>query len=164
MTASIRNTQTTSNSSTTSLTTNRPTGTVDGDLLVNFLSKDGADTTTTPPSGFTNQSGLGGNFGSHESRVATKTASSEPTTYTVSWSGNEGGVMFTTAFQDHDGTDVSGFASSSVNTTSVTVSSITTTVDDCLLVAWVASETGAAVFSATGWTKETELGVGATGS
>lgn len=170
MTASIRDYQvglTTGNQ--TSITVNKPTGTVSGDQLVLYLCKDGSDTVTTPPTGFTYQSSLSAVIGATcEMRTFTRTADgTEGSTFSLSWAGSETAVLYAIAIKDTAGIDVSGAVASAGNSTSETVSALTTTVDDTFLLGLAGSEDGSGnISSSSGFTEvvETSNGAGVTGA
>jgi hypothetical protein len=66
----------------TSITINKPSGTVDGDIMVMFFATNGTGT-ITPPSGWTNRASLSN--GNRKYHVYTRTAASEGSTYTFSF-------------------------------------------------------------------------------
>lgn len=162
--ASIRNTQTATTTGATSITVTKPTGTASGDVLLLYLAKDGSDSVTTGPTGFTYQSALSGVIGgTMEFRVFTRTADgSEGASFSFSsWGSTEAAACYCVAIRDTAGIDVSGAILSSGNSSGETVAALTTTVNDTFLVGFAGSEYGTAgIASTSGFTEVSQLSAG----
>lgn len=159
----------------TSLTINKPTGTVQGDLLLLIA---GDDNSSVSPRGFTTISGWteqvddGSSNSDSQINIQTKVAgASEPSTYTLEdvssfeiWAETYriSGVDTTTPVNVVGSTNISGFAPAGTTP----APGLTTTVDDCLVFAAFAFSGGDAhptTVSGTGWTENIERSSG-TGS
>jgi len=144
--------------SATSLTLNKPTGVANGDLLILGISYANPTDTMTPPTGFT----AIGNYnsgGTASSDVAEylywKNASSEPTSYGISFSGATVCEAFMWRVTGADPTSPIGAVSNASGTgTTVTASSVTTTATNALLAfVGISNSTSSTTFSApTGFT------------
>ncbi|MDH5378099.1 MAG: hypothetical protein OEX00_07250, partial [Gammaproteobacteria bacterium] len=118
----------------TSHTVDKPTGTVDDDLLIAILNTDGAGETLTAPSGWT---AIFDTIDTQASafRVWYKIASSEPASYTFTVTSSESCVLAVLRLSGHDLTnpiDVNG-TDTQANTSPYTCPSVTTTVSN----AWI---------------------------
>lgn len=161
-------TSSTTNWSTGNGTLTKPTGVVDGDLLILAVGGDLAaseDITYTVPAGFTQ---LLANTRSHATNAGTnlqvwyRIASSEPANYTITPSANNLTGASMLRIDGHDGTDpfdvssITGFD----NSTEPKIPSITTTVNDCLIIGiveWDQSKTLTTIPS--GWTAQYHIDV-----
>lgn len=115
----------------------RPYTVVDGQLLVGLNGWDGNSGTITPPTGFAAVSGItnGPEAGNAVSLGCfTKTASSESpaSAYGYSWVNSEFMTGIMLAVDGHNGVNIAAAADG--NSTAPQAPSVTTTVDDCLII------------------------------
>jgi len=124
----------------TSIIVNKPTGTIEGDLLVAIMSTDGGALTLGAPDGWT---AITNNIGTtHTSRSWYKIAgASEPTSYTFTVSASESIVCGILRISGHDSSnpiDVSGTATGTSN--APTSPDVTTTVADTLVLRYFGAD------------------------
>jgi hypothetical protein len=141
-----------------SVTVSKPAGLADGDVLVLAININGGNavgfTGLTLPSGFTLQDSTPSSNG-HRVVVATKavsSASSEPSTYTTSWSGitaNTSGAILA-AYSGIDTTtpaDVAASTTSNASSASPTTPTVTTASDNAIVLSILAADSGAVTTS-----------------
>lgn len=127
---------TTRSSATANATGDRPTGTVDGDLLIAFVLIATGTTVSGVPSGWNLEDNTGNAAGC---RVVTytKIASSEPATWTWTLNTATNNAVHVLRIDGHDPTtyvNVDGGQANDSASTSVVAPSVTTTKDNCLLI------------------------------
>src|ERR687891_434790 len=155
-----RDAQTATTAGATSLVINVPAGVQANDLLVAHIARTGNAAISTP-SGWTVAGGTNnGNFIRQETyyRVA---SGSEPASYTWTWTGSQpaaGGMSAYYGVKGSSPLDVVGTADTANNTTTVTAPSLTTTVNDALVLAFFASNSNSTYSTATGMTERHEVG------
>ena len=126
-----------------SATISLPVGTVDSDVLVLFISKDGSSLPPTP-SGFTQQYNAPSG-GSHTDSLFWKAASAEPSSYTILMAGNERAWLWLAAYREVDNSDPFASFASEVNPTSdqnMVIPQITRDIANQMCVALIGTESG----------------------
>jgi hypothetical protein len=118
------------------VTVNKPTGTVEGDLLIAFIAKDDDDAITGVPTGWTLIVGQAAQYQARFNCYYKIATASEPDSYT--WRGDrEQYVGVILRYTGHDPTNpINAYASASSSTAnnSPVAPSVTTTVDGCLII------------------------------
>lgn len=124
----------------TSINGSRPAGTASGDLLIAIMTTDGGGETLTAPGGWTV---VTGNIGSnHTSRSWYKIAgASEPASYTFTVGSNEAMTIGILRLSGHDlASPINVFGISTGASTSPTAPSVTTTVNDALILRYYGAD------------------------
>lgn len=150
------------NGSAGSLTLNCPTGVSDGDYLVMGITVGNNRTITGVPAGWT-QDYNASHAGLKQFYVYVKLAASEPASWTWTFSGSGAStVAACAAIQDLDQITPLNISGGQTNASSVNITapSVTTTVNNCLLVGIFVSSTAGTVTPAGGMTEVEDLQVG----
>lgn len=160
MTIALRSSATGQSSANTNLVVNVPAGVQDGDFLVLFVVADTDTATITLPAGWTEVPGSPQTRASSlTGRCAYRIASSEPASYTVTFSGSSAGTgAVIAAYFDTVslGLDTSSGNTFAVSTTH-TLTGITAAIDNEMLVCCFASDAGTSYTPPAGMTERADF-------
>lgn len=144
----------------TSVTLSKPSGTTDGDILVACVACGGPGITIAPPDGtwalLDNQSAGGPSV-----RTFYKIASSEGADYTFTWTGSVAASAFVAAYSGGDGTSPINQHSAwdrATSTTTCTADSVTTTVNECMILFVGVNNNGSSFTGPSGYTSRVSTG------
>ena len=154
MAASFRSVATATNGHSSTITVNRPTGTVAGDLLLAFVALPAADTVSAAPSGWTQLAAVdtGGATANIEAHAYWRLAAGgDPSSWTWTFSGSADATALIVAYQDASTggpIDVSASSSADPGDTTIEAPSVTTThTADLLVTGYAVSDQVAASFT-----------------
>lgn len=131
-----------STDATNPLTISKPAGVVDGDFLLAYVFNSNQTHTVTPPSGWTLE--FSDVSTANGIRIYSKTASSEPSTYSWTWSSNARSAVSLIAYRGVTAVDVIGALTRVASGSSAAADSITATADGVLVAAFANEYTGGA--------------------
>lgn len=160
MAIAFRSSATGQSSANTNLVVNVPAGVQDGDFLVLFVVADTDTATITLPAGWTEMPGSPQTrAGSLTGRCAYRIASSEPASYTVTFSGSSAGTgavmaaYFDTVSLGLDTSSGNTFAASTTHT----LTGISSAIDNEMLVCCFASDAGTSYTPPSGMTERADF-------
>jgi hypothetical protein len=125
-----------SGSGSSSLAISKPSGTANGDFLIAFIVISGDGSISAAPSGWAlvDSQSTGSATGDCRHAVYTKTASSEPSSWTWTFSGSVDNAGAVLAYTGVTSLNTSGFTKMSSSTVSLLAESVTPTAVDCLII------------------------------
>lgn len=164
MAIAYRASATASNSSSSTVVINKPTGTVDGDVMICIINANTSSTTITPPAGWTLIRSLTTPFITANASTYYKVASSEGSSYTFTLSSSQRNSGIISSFSGADNSSPINVEDGQTNANATsTAPSITTTVDNCMLIYVSGYDDGASYTYTppTGYTEAIETGAAA---